>query len=434
MSYFDEHKKDEEELTPLQQKLAEDETRMTKPKKPQKEKSGIGYFFSALIGVMIGALLVWFMMPSMLGDVSSSSETTTSTPSQNVSQTATSVSSDVTAAVEKASPAVVGISNYQQAQSALGGFGFWFGQDEQEQQGEGELQEAGTGSGVIYKINGNDAYIVTNYHVIEDAKKLDITLADGTKKEATLVGGDIWTDLAVIKVDAEGIETVANFGDSDTLKQGEPAIAIGNPLGFDFYGSVTTGVISGTERSVPVDLDGDGSEDWESEVLQTDAAINGGNSGGALVNINGDLIGINSMKIAAENVEGLGFAIPINTVIPIIEQLETSGKVERPQMGISLMDLTEVPSFYQQETLQLPQDITTGVVVTDVVANSAAQQAGMQKYDVIVELDGEKVESVIDLRQHLYTNKKIGDTMDVKVYRAGKLVDVTMNLTAGQTF
>ena len=434
MSYFDEHKKEEEPLTPLQQRLAEDETRMAKPKKQKNEKSSIGYFFSALIGVMIGALLVWFMMPSMIGDVNTTTENSSTTPAQNVSQTATSVSSDITAAVEKASPAVVGISNYQQAQNSLGGFGFWFGQDEQQQQGEGELQEAGTGSGVIYKINGNEAYIVTNYHVIEDAQKLDITLADGTKKEATLVGGDVWTDLAVIKVDAEGIDTVAKFGDSDTLKQGEPAIAIGNPLGFDFYGSVTTGVISGTERSVPVDLDGDGSEDWESEVLQTDAAINGGNSGGALVNINGDVIGINSMKIAAENVEGLGFAIPINTVVPIIEQLEKNGKVERPQMGISLMDLTEVPSFYQQETLKLPEDVTTGVVVTDVVANSAAQQAGMQKYDVIVELDGEKVESVIDLRQHLYTNKAIGDTMDVKVYRAGKLVDVTMNLTAGQTF
>lgn len=433
MSYYDnenEQKKDEG-LTPLQQRLVEDESRLKKPKKNKGEKSSIGYFFSALIGVMIGALLVWFMMPSMIDDVEKN--TTPTTPkTENVSQTATSVTSDITTAVEKASPAVVGISNYQPAQSSLGGFGFWFGQGEG-QQGEGELQEAGTGSGVIYKVEGKEAYIITNYHVIEDAQKLDITLADGTKKEATLVGGDVWTDLAVIKVDAKGIETVASFGDSDAIKQGEPAIAIGNPLGFDFYGSVTTGVISGTERSVPVDLDGDGSEDWESEVLQTDAAINGGNSGGALVNINGDLIGINSMKIADESVEGLGFAIPINTVIPIVEQLEQNGKVQRPQMGISLMDLTEVPSFYQQETLKLPEDVTTGVVIADVVANSAAEQAGLQQYDVIVELDGEKIESMIDLRQHLYSEKKVGDTMNVKVYRSGKLIDVTMNLTAGQT-
>lgn len=430
MSYFDnEDKKQQDELTPLQQRLAEDEKRYNKPQKNKKEKSSIGYFFSALIGVMIGALLVWFMMPSIMGDVTTNTD---KVATSNVEQTSTAVQSDITSAVEKASGAVVGISNYQQVQSGSG-FGFWFGQGEQPQQGEGSLQEAGTGSGVIYKIDGNEAYIVTNYHVIEDAQKLDITLADGTKKEATLVGGDVWTDLAVIKVDAKDIKTVAQFGDSDTLKQGEPAIAIGNPLGFDFYGSVTTGVISGTERSVPVDLDGDGSEDWESEVIQTDAAINGGNSGGALVNINGDLIGINSMKIAAESVEGLGFAIPINTVIPVIKQLEENGEVVRPQMGVSLMDLTEVPSFYQQETLKLPKDVTAGVVVAEVVPGLAAEQAGMQQYDVITELDGQKIETIIDLRQHLYTEKAVGDTMTVKAYRAGKEVELTMKLTRGET-
>ncbi len=232
----------------------------------------------------------------------------------------------MTTAVEKVSEAVVGISNYQVIQNPLGG-GFWFGQGgfsgtQQNEQEQGELQEAGTGSGVVYKIENGEAYIVTNHHVIENAEKLEVTLADGSKKEATLIGSDIWTDLAVIKVDADGIETVANFGDSEVLKQGETVIAIGNPLGLDFYGSVTVGVISGTNRAVPVDLNGDGTEDWQSEVLQTDAAINGGNSGGALVNLNGDLIGINSMKIASESVEGLGFAIPINTVIPIIQQLE----------------------------------------------------------------------------------------------------------------
>lgn len=430
MSYFDnEDKKQQDELTPLQQRLAEDEKRYNKPQKNKKEKSSIGYFFSALIGVMIGALLVWFMMPSIMGDVTTNTD---KVATSNVEQTSTEVQSDITSAVEKASGAVVGISNYQQVQSGSG-FGFWFGQGEQPQQGEGSLQEAGTGSGVIYKIDGNEAYIVTNYHVIEDAQKLDITLADGTKKEATLVGGDVWTDLAVIKVDAKDIKTVAQFGDSDTLKQGEPAIAIGNPLGFDFYGSVTTGVISGTERSVPVDLDGDGSEDWESEVIQTDAAINGGNSGGALVNINGDLIGINSMKIAAESVEGLGFAIPINTVIPVIKQLEENGEVVRPQMGVSLMDLTEVPSFYQQETLKIPKDVTAGVVVAEVVPGLAAEQAGMQQYDVITELDGQKIETIIDLRQHLYTEKAVGDTMTVKAYRAGKEVELTMKLTRGET-
>src|SRR5690606_10067309 len=147
------------------------------------------------------------------------------------------------------------------------------------------------------------------------------------------------------------------------------------PLGLDFYGSVTTGVISGKDRSVPVDLNGDGYVDWETEVLQTDAAINPGNSGGALINITGELIGINSMKIAESAVEGLGFSIPINTVIPIIEELEKNGEVRRPTMGIGLLDLTDVPSFYQRQTLNLPEEVTTGVVVSEVVPGSPADRA-----------------------------------------------------------
>lgn len=400
-------------------------------KREHKEKKGskAGYFVSALSGVIVGALLMWLLVPSLAGQLPGG-ETVQQTTNKTTNQVSTEVNSGVTEAVEKASAAVVGISNYQERQNSLGGF--WFGQDfgaaTNPQGEESDLVEAGTGSGVVYKIEGGKAFIVTNYHVIEEAKRLEITLEDGSKKEAEVVGGDIWTDLAVIKVDADGIETVAQFGDSDVLKQGEPVIAIGNPLGLDFYGSVTVGVISGTDRAVPVDLDGDGSEDWQSEVLQTDAAINGGNSGGALVNINGDLIGINSMKIADTQVEGLGFAIPVNTVIPIINQLESNGKVVRPAMGITLMDLTDVPAFYQAQTLALPDDITTGVVVGEVVEGSAAAEAGMKQYDVIVEMDGEVIESVIDLRQHLYTKTNVGDELKVKVYRAGKLTDLTLFL------
>lgn len=401
-------------------------------KRPQKDKGGskAGYFISALSGIIVGALLMWLLVPSLAGQLPGGDTVKQTTVNKTTNQVSTEVNSGVTEAVEKVSAAVVGISNYQERQTSLGGF--WFGQDfgtQMNPQGEDvDLVEAGTGSGVVYNIEGGKAFIVTNYHVIEDAKRLEITLADGSKKEAEVVGGDIWTDLAIIKVDADGIETVAQFGDSDVLKQGETVIAIGNPLGLDFYGSVTVGVISGTDRAVPVDLDGDGSEDWQSEVLQTDAAINGGNSGGALVNINGDLIGINSMKIADTQVEGLGFAIPINTVIPIINQLESNGKVVRPAMGITLMDLTDIPAFYQAQTLALPDNIKTGVVVGEVVEGSAAADAGMKQYDVIVEMDGEKIESVIDLRQHLYTKTNVGDELKVKVYRAGKLTEMTLIL------
>lgn len=427
------NQQNEPELTPLQERLRREEEERKRRAAQKKGGSKAGYFITGLSGVIIGALLVWLLLPSLAGQLpgSKTEKTGQSSSTAGVEQTATVVTTDVTSAVEKVSEAVVGISNYQVVQNSLGGF--WFGQgggmqQNQNQQNEDDLQEAGTGSGVVYKIENGEAYIVTNNHVIEDAEKLEITLKDGSKKEATVVGSDIWTDLAVIKVKSDGIETVANFGDSEVLKQGETVIAIGNPLGLDFYGSVTVGVISGTDRAVPVDLNGDGTEDWQSEVLQTDAAINGGNSGGALVNLNGDLIGINSMKIASEQVEGLGFAIPINTVIPIIKQLEENGEVIRPAMGISLLDLTDVPAFYQAQTLELPDGITTGVVVAEVTAGSAAAEAGMKQYDVIYEMDGEKIENVIDLRQHLYTKTNVGDTLKVKVYRAGKTVELNLVL------
>lgn len=427
------------QLTPLQERLKREEEERNKRLNSKKEKGKAGYFISGLSGVIVGVLLMWLLMPSLANQLPGSTTEMQgqSSSTTGVKQTATVVKTDVTTAVEKVSEAVVGISNYQIVQNSLDG-GFWFGQGgfggaQQNEQAEGELQEAGTGSGVVYKIENGVAYIVTNHHVIEDAEKLEITLADGSKKEATLVGSDIWTDLAVIKVDADGIKTVADFGDSEVLKQGETVIAIGNPLGLDFYGSVTVGVISGTNRAVPVDLNGDGTEDWQSEVLQTDAAINGGNSGGALVNLNGDLIGINSMKIASEAVEGLGFAIPINTVIPIIQQLEGNGQVVRPAMGISLMDLTDIPAFYQAQTLQLPEGITTGVVVAEIVAGSAADEAGMKQYDVIFEMDGQTIESVIDLRQHLYTKTAVGDTLNVKVYRGGKVVELNLVLKESST-
>lgn len=431
----DEQSKPFEQQEPMTYSPVQEPARLgdANQKRQQKGKGGskAGYFISALSGVIVGALLMWLLVPSLAGQLPGGETVQQSTTvNKTTNQVSTEVHSSVTDAVEKVSSAVVGISNYQQRQSPLGGF--WFGQDfgaQTNPQGEdSDLVEAGTGSGVVYKIEGDKAFIITNYHVIEDAKRLEITLEDGSKKEAEVVGGDIWTDLAVIKVDADGIETVAQFGDSDVLKQGETVIAIGNPLGLDFYGSVTVGVISGTDRAIPVDLDGDGSEDWQSEVLQTDAAINGGNSGGALVNINGDLIGINSMKIADTQVEGLGFAIPVNTVIPIIHQLESKGKVVRPAMGITLMDLTDIPAFYQAQTLALPDDIKTGVVVGEVVEGSAAAEAGMKQYDVIVEMDGEPIESVIDLRQHLYTKTNVGDELKVKLYRAGKLIDLTLVL------
>lgn len=393
----------------------EEPTPPTRSDKPEKKRGVVGYFLSGLSGVLVGALLLWLLLPNLQNALpnnsSSSNGNSNITSTQQVS---TGVTSDITGAVDKTSAAVVGITNLQEAND------FW-----SSQQGE---QEAGTGSGVIYKVDGDRAFVVTNHHVVDGATSIEVTLEGGKKVDAELVGSDVWTDLAVLEMDAADVETVIEFGDSDALTQGEPVIAIGNPLGLDFFGSVTTGILSGKERIIPVDLNQDGQQDWQTEVLQTDAAINPGNSGGALINIAGQLIGINSMKISTTTVEGIGLAIPINSAIPVIEDLEQYGEVKRPSMGVTLIDVEQVPSFHQEETLKLPEDVTTGVVVDDVIDNSPAAAAGMEQYDVIVEMDGEKIENMLELRQHLYTEKEVGDSMNVKVYRQGELVELTLEL------
>ena len=392
--------------------------------KKQKGNKG-GYILASLVGVVLGALLIVIALPQLLNydvlpyslDEDEKNEVEERSPLQSET-VSVNVETDITKAVEKAADAVVGITNIQATS-------FW---------GNGAEQEAGTGSGVIYKKEGNKAFVVTNHHVIEGANTIEITLANGTKIPATLRGSDVWTDLAVLEVDGKEIETIAEFGDSDALRTGEPVIAIGNPLGPTFSGSVTQGIISGLERAIPVDIDQNGVVDWQAEVLQTDAAINPGNSGGALINIAGQVIGINSMKIAESAVEGIGLAIPINYAIPVIEDLEQIGEVQRAYMGIELQSVNEIPSYYQQEALKLPKDINYGVAVMRVEPNSPSELAGMQELDVIVEMDGEKISDVIDLRKHLYNEKEIGETLDIKVYRNGKQVDLTMKLSGNRVY
>ncbi|MBM7585109.1 serine protease Do [Bacillus pakistanensis] len=386
----------------------------------QKGSRG-GYFLASLVGVILGVVLILVAIPQLSDynilpyDVNPD-ENLASTDEEyhngNVEKVSVDVTTDITKAVDKAGDAVVGITNIQ-SQS------FW------EQNG----QEAGTGSGVIYKKENGKAYVVTNYHVIEGADQLEVTLSDGTKIPAEIKGGDIWTDLAVLEMDGKNVKSVAEFGNSDQLKAGEPVIAIGNPLGLSFSGSVTKGIISGVERTIPVDFDQDGREDWQAEVIQTDAAINPGNSGGALINISGQVIGINSMKIAQEAVEGIGLAIPINYAQPIIKDLEKYGEVKRPAMGVTLQDVNQITSYHQEQTLKLPKDVKEGVMIREVVPNSPAAQAGLQELDVIVELDGEKVADIIELRKHLYNKKSVGDQMKVKFYRNGELQETTMKLT-----
>lgn len=384
---------------------------------PKKKRTG--YFASSFSGLIAGALLVGVVLPEITDvDAAAENQPRTVETASNIQNVSDIVTTDVTEIVDATSAAVVGVTNLKTAQ-----------QNPFMPAAGSQAQEAGTGSGVIYKKEGGSAYIVTNNHVVEGAEGVKVTLADETELDAEVLGTDVWTDLAVLKVDGDNISTVAEFGDSSVLKAGEPVIAIGNPLGLQFSGSVTTGVVSGTERLVPIDINGDGTEDWQAEVLQTDAAINPGNSGGALINSQGQVIGINSMKIAQDAVEGIGLAIPINSAIPIIQDLEAKGEVQRPSIGVSIMDLSAIPQQYRDSQLKLPEDVEEGVVVSEVAPGSGAADAGIQPYDVIVEINGEAVNSVLELRQQLYTKSQVGDTLQVKVYRSGELVEAEIELT-----
>ncbi|XJZ27298.1 S1C family serine protease [Bacillota bacterium Lsc_1132] len=396
-------------------------------KEQPRKKSG--YFLASLVGAILGAILVIFAIPSLAergmlpysiqpGNTTGQNNLTNGNKNEIVQrQVAVDVETDTTKAVQKAKGAVVGITNIQSSN-------FW----SDNSNGQNGEQAAGTGSGVIYKNDGTYAYVVTNDHVVQGATKLEVSLDDGTKLPAKLLGSDIWTDLAVLQIDGTKVKKVAEFGDSDKLKIGEPVIAIGNPLGPTFSGSVTKGIISGLKRTIPVDINQDGVMDWQAEVLQTDAAINPGNSGGALINIAGQVIGINSMKIAQNAVEGIGLSIPINSAKPIINDLEKYGTVKRPYMGVDLKSVAEIPAYYQQQALKLPNDVNYGVALRQVIPGSPADRAGLKELDVIVELDGQKINDVIDLRKHLYQNKKVGDKMTVKFYRNGKLQETTVTL------
>ncbi|TDL79219.1 S1C family serine protease [Peribacillus frigoritolerans] len=386
----------------------------------QKGNRG-GKFLPGLLGAILGGLLVIFSIPVLanmdilpydlaLGDddeETGEDQTPNETePSKNIS---VDVSTAVTQAVDKVSKAVVGVVNIQEA-------GFW-----------NEKGEAGTGSGVIYKKEGGNAFVVTNYHVIAGATQIELSLSDGTRVPAEVLGSDELMDLAVLRTESKPVEQVAEFANSDNVKPGEPVIAIGNPLGLQFSGSVTQGIISGTERAIPVDSNNDGEVDWNAEVLQTDAAINPGNSGGALVNIDGKLIGINSMKIAQSAVEGIGLAIPINLAAPIIDDLEKYGEVRRPFLGIGMRSLNEVSSYHWEQTLKLPEKVKSGVVVMSVNPVSPAGQAGLKEMDVITEFDGKELKDIIDLRKQLY-KKAVGESVELVFYREGKKQSVKLKL------
>ena len=383
---------------------------------PQKNNYG-KLFLTVFAAFALGATSVFGAQAVMgTGKTLNSSVTATKEDKDNQQITVNAIS--------KAKDAVVSIVNYQSnsnnnLESILGGNSRRSGSDSSD---SGELKAASSGSGVIYKKVGNTAYIVTNNHVVSGAKKLSVILSDGTNVNAEVVGTDVWTDLAVLKISGDNVATTMDFADSDKIAVGETAFAIGSPLDVNLSNTVTKGIVSAVNRQIPMDVDGDGKNDWNQTVIQTDAAINPGNSGGALINNEGKLIGINESKIAKAtanvSAEGIGFGIPSNEVKLITEQLEQSGKVIRPALGVQLVSVNTVDS----DTLksQLNFEGKQGVVVRYVENGTPAAQAGIEKYDIITKLNGEDVKDVAAVRKYLFEKTKIGDTVKVTYYRNGK--------------
>lgn len=414
----------------------------------RKKTKGTGKrFLTGLLGGVVGGFLViggfYLANGSTLAPTSNNSTTSNTNNSKQtqVSNVKVDVDSDITKAVEKVQGAVVSVINLQkQQQSSNNPWGDLFGQAQDEDtQGSdsndnSDLVEASEGSGVIYKKDGDYAYVVTNNHVVDGSNVLEVVMNDGTKISGELLGTDAVTDLAVIRISSKDVDEVATFGDSDALKVGEPAIAIGSPLGSQYANSVTSGIISSVNRPIA-----DTSTGVNISAIQTDAAINPGNSGGPLINAGGQVIGINSSKIATTqtessdiSVEGMGFAIPSNDVVTIINQLEADGKVTRPALGIYMVDLSSVTSQQQEQILGVPTSVKSGVVITQVSPATPAEKAGLKQYDVITKVDDKEITSTTDLQSVLYT-KKVGDSITVTYYRGDKEETAKIDLTIDST-
>ena len=377
-------------------------------------------FLFGFFGGLAGSLVVSLFQTnsSQVAGTNSSSEKVT------VSNVNYDNETSVTEAVSTVQDAVVSVIGYEQNSGTIDSL---FGS----QNSSGDLTVSSEGSGVIYKKEGDYAYLVTNTHVIAGAQQIDIQLSSGEKVEGELVGSDTYSDIAVIKIDASKVTTVAEFADSDTIKVGETAIAIGSPLGAVYANSVTQGIVSSLSRTVTTQ-----SEDGQIisiNAIQTDTAINPGNSGGPLINIQGQVIGITSSKItfvdASSNVsvEGMGFAIPSNDAIAIINQLEESGKVIRPALGVQMIDLARLSSSQLQTAGLEDSDLTSGVLIISTQAGLPAD-GKLERYDVITAIDGETIETTSDLQSALY-KYNIGDSIKVTYYRDGQEKTVTIELT-----
>ena len=383
------------------------------PEKREKEKSRFSVLtlvvcilVSAAVGISSAAATV-FVLKGVLGDSSAplTDESTNRVITEiNVEETVDSV---IEAVAEKVNPSVVGIATTASTTSFFGG----------------SSESSGEGSGIIYSADG---YIITNYHVIESAvtstsSSIDVYLSTNIEKSysATVVGYNISHDLAVIKISASGL-TPIELADADKLKVGQYVAAIGSPGGLDFMGSVTYGIISGLDRVIS-----DSATGSSVELIQTDAAINPGNSGGALVNTKGELVGVNSSKIAATEYEGMGFAIPVDTVTDICDKIISKENEPNPYIGITISER------YTAEILER-LGYPVGAVVRSVITDGPAYDAGIRSGDIITEFDGKKITEYTELSDYI-ADAVPGESVTVKIYRSGKYYSTTVKVASNNS-
>ena len=392
-------KEDNEEIEFLGENLKEKKKRekKEKPIKEIKPKRNGNNFILPIVLFFVGAalmyLLIYYVLP--LGK-----------PSTTINRSEKEVTINdkgIADAVEKLYDAVVVITSYKDGKEISGGTGF------------------------VYKTNKGNAYILTNNHVINSATDAKVKFTDGKEVEAKIIGGDTDADIAVLSVKEEDIISVASIGKSEDSRLGDTVFTIGSPISSEYSWTVTRGILSGKDRMVEVSLAGGNASNYAISVLQTDASINSGNSGGPLANANGEVIGVTNMKLISDTVEGIGFAIPIEDAVTIGDDLVEDGKVERPLLGVSMMDL-ENRYYLYQEGITLNTELTEGVVIVKVQAGSPADKAGLKRGDIIIGLDDDSIDDTATLRYKLYKHK-VGDTIKIKFEREGKEQTATVKLT-----
>ena len=399
-----------------------------------KRRSGSGKIIAtaAIVGV-VGRLIgggVSYYAADQMNSASvnnSAAQTSVSSSSSKVSQKSAKTSGTMTSAYNSVKGAVVSVINLkrQSSSSTDSLYNSLFGDDEgSSSKKNGKLETYSEGSGVVYMKSNGKGYIVTNNHVISGSDAVQVQLANGKTVSAKVVGKDSTTDLAVLSIDAKYVTQTAEFGDSKSLQAGQTVIAVGSPLGSEYASTVTQGIVSAPARTIET------SSGHQQTVVQTDAAINPGNSGGALVNSAGQVIGINSMKLAQSSdgtsVEGMGFAIPSNEVVTIVNELVKKGKITRPQLGVRVVALNGIPEAYRSR-LKIKSNLKNGIYVASINNNSSASRAGMKSGDVITAVDGKKVDDVASLHSILYSHK-VGDTVNVTVNRNGRNVSLKVKL------